>query len=96
MPRRPQRGTEPYRAKVIASMTVDLPDPVGPTSAKKLASVKSTRVGARKAANPFMSSTTGRIPVLPSLAGHIGAGDLIVQFGEQRRDPGSATLSAAQ
>ena len=29
-----QRGTEPYRAKTMASMTVDLPAPVGPTSAK--------------------------------------------------------------
>ncbi len=29
-----QRGTDPYRAKTMASMTVDLPAPVGPTSAK--------------------------------------------------------------
>src|SRR5579859_1922161 len=87
MPRRPQRGTEPYSAKVIASMTVDLPEPVGPTRAKKLASVKSTRVGARKAANPFMSSTTGRMAV-PLSAGRIGAGDFFVELGEQRRDLG--------
>src|SRR5690349_22639509 len=91
MPRRPHRGTDPYSANVIASMTVDLPEPVGPTRAKKLASVKSTRVGARKAANPFMSSTTGRIAVplsqLCSLTGRLG-GDFFVQLGEQRRDLG--------
>ena len=33
-----QRGTEPYSANVIASITVDLPEPVGPTSAKYSAS----------------------------------------------------------
>jgi hypothetical protein len=29
-----QRGTDPYSANVIASTTVDLPAPVGPTKAK--------------------------------------------------------------
>ena len=61
MPLRPQRGTEPYSANVIASMTVDLPEPVGPTRAKKSASVKSILAASRNEANPFMSSTIGRI-----------------------------------
>jgi len=42
MPCGPKRGTDPYRAKVIASITVDLPEPVGPTRAKNSASPKST------------------------------------------------------
>ena len=73
IPLRPHRGTDPYSAKVIASMTVDFPDPVGPTRAKKSASAKSTWVGSRKEAKPFMSSTTGRMagsflaqPALPA------------------------------
>ena len=56
-----QRGTDPYSAKHIASMTVDLPDPVGPTSAKKSASRKSMRVGSRNTVNPCRSSRTGSI-----------------------------------
>ena len=56
-----QRGTEPYSANVIASMTVDLPEPVGPTRAKKSAPAKSTVVGSRKDAKPAISSSTGRI-----------------------------------
>jgi len=43
MPLRPPRGTDPYSANVIASMTVDFPEPVGPTSAKNSASAKSTQ-----------------------------------------------------
>ena len=42
-------------------MTVDLPEPVGPTSAKYSAPVKSTVVGSRKDPNPAISSSTGRI-----------------------------------
>ena len=56
-----QRGTDPYSANVIASITVDLPDPVGPTSAKYSAPAKSTVVGSRNEANPAMSNNTGRI-----------------------------------
>jgi hypothetical protein len=56
-----QRGTEPYSANVIASITVDLPAPVGPTSAKYSVPVKSTVVGSRNAANPCICRTTGRI-----------------------------------
>jgi hypothetical protein len=44
----------------MASSTVDLPEPVGPTSAKKSASVKSTTVGSRNTANPSRSSLIGR------------------------------------
>ena len=69
MPLRPHRGTDPYRANVIASMTVDLPEPVGPTRAKKSASVKSTRVCSRNDAKPSMSSDDrahSRIPLLVS------------------------------
>jgi len=63
---RPQRGTDPYRANVIASITVDFPDPVGPTRAKKSASPKSTRASSLKEAKPCRSSMIGRI-VFPSL-----------------------------
>ena len=89
MPLRPHRGTEPYSANVIASMTVDLPEPVGPTSAKKSASVKSILAASRNEANPFISSTIGRIGASSSAravtAG--GRGDLVVQPREQRRHP---------
>ena len=61
MPLRPQRGTDPNKANVIASIIVDLPDPVGPTRAKKSASLKSTWVRSRKEAKPSMSSAIGRI-----------------------------------
>jgi hypothetical protein len=36
-------GTDPYSANVIASITVDLPAPVGPTRAKKSASAAKDR-----------------------------------------------------
>ena len=56
-----QRGTDPYSANVIASITVDLPEPVGPISAKYSAPPKSTVVGSRNDPNPAISSSTGRI-----------------------------------
>ena len=56
-----QRGTDPYSANVIASITVDLPEPVGPTRAKYSTPAKSTVVGSRKDPNPAISSSTGRI-----------------------------------
>ena len=59
--RSPQRGTVPYSAKQIASSTVDLPEPVGPTRAKKSVSVKSTTTGSRKTVKPCRSSRNGRI-----------------------------------
>src|SRR6202035_5790588 len=102
MPLRPQRGTDPYRANVIASITVDFPDPVGPTRAKKSASPKSTCASSLKEAKPCRSSMIGRIVFLPSSAGPgqpgtisvaaAGGGDLVVQLAEQGRDPRVADL----
>ena len=69
MPLRPQRGTDPYRANVIASITVDLPEPVGPTRAKNSASPKSTCASSRNEAKPCMSSVIGRIAVPFLLSG---------------------------
>ena len=37
------RATSPYRAKVIASISVDLPDPVGPSSRKSPESSKAEK-----------------------------------------------------
>ena len=45
----------------MASITVDLPEPVGPTSANTSVSVKSTSVGSRKAPKPRIRSRIGRI-----------------------------------
>src|ERR1700683_3756673 len=67
-------------------MTVDLPEPVGPTSAKNSASVKSILAGSRNEANPSISSTIGRMSA--SFSGPAdGGGDLVVQLREQRRHP---------
>src|SRR3984885_13446050 len=67
-------------------MTVDLPEPVGPTSAKNSASVKSILAGSRNEANPSRSSTIGRMSA--SFSGPAdGGGDLVVQLREQRRHP---------
>src|ERR1700733_3303704 len=77
---RPQRGTDPYSANVIASMTVDLPDPVGPTSAKKSASVKSIVAASLNEAKPFMSSTIGRM-VCASFGGFRGSPPGLAQCG---------------
>ena len=50
----------------MASMTVDLPDPVGPTRAKKSTPSKSISVGSRKAPKPSISRRERRIrPALP-------------------------------
>src|ERR1700733_10141755 len=65
-------------------MTVDLPEPVGPTSAKNSASVKSILAGSRNEANPSISSTIGRISASFSGPADSG-GDLVVQLREQRR-----------
>ena len=69
-----------------ASITVDLPEPVGPTSAKYSAPVKSTTAGSRKAAKPCISSRTGRIRPSPSPRAARGC-DPVVQPGEQLLDP---------
>src|SRR6202034_3899608 len=67
-------------------MTVDLPEPVGPTSAKNSASVKSILAGSRNEANPSISSTIGRMSA--SFSGPAnGGGDLVVQLREERRHP---------
>src|ERR1700683_5108312 len=65
-------------------MTVDLPEPVGPTSAKNSASVKSILAGSRNEANPSISSTIGRISTSFSGPADSG-GDLVVQLREYRR-----------
>src|SRR6201988_2662837 len=93
MPLRPQRGTDPYRANVIASMTVDFPEPVGPTRAKKSASPKSPCASSLKEAKPCRSSVIGRFVFLfSSSAGRrqfcaVGGGGLVVQLTEQGRVP---------
>jgi len=43
----PHRGTVPYSAKHRPSISVLLPDPVGPVRAKKFTSEKSTSAGRR-------------------------------------------------
>src|ERR1700733_8469111 len=67
-------------------MTVDLPEPVGPTSAKNSASVKSILAGSRNEANQSTTSTIGRLSASFSGAA-AGRGDLVVQLREQRRPP---------
>src|SRR5262249_26355832 len=72
------RSTSPNSAYVIASSTLDLPDPVGPTMANGLSSAsKSITCSSRNDVNPLISSRSGRT-VLGVLLGEL------VERGHQR------------
>ena len=86
------RGTVPYRAKVRASITVDLPDPVGADQDEVVGVGEvDDGLGRGRRRSRASSSRTGRIVSLPS-----GAGELVVQPLEQRLHPRVGDAPAAQ
>src|SRR5207249_1017852 len=68
----------------MASSTVDFPEPVGPTRAKKSASVKSIVVGSRKTVYPRRSRRSGRTTGPPP--GKASSRHLRIEPVEQRGD----------
>src|SRR3990172_9868787 len=56
----------------MASMSDDLPAPVGPVIAKRSRSARSRQVGARKAVKPSSSSFSGRMLLLAEQAAEEG------------------------
>ena len=81
----PKRGTVPYRAKIMASMTLDLPAPVGPVSANRSTPSKSTTVRSRKAVKPSSSSRTGLTGAQSSTSSAKSAGQRLVDLAPRGR-----------
>src|SRR5689334_2953346 len=85
----------------MASITVDLPEPVGPLSANRSTPEKSISVGSRNTPKPATSSRSGRIDDLPHRVTRrtgrarrlrrgagAGAGGLVEQLVEESEQSG--------